>query len=50
MFSTLELEVRGGFVSDFEPFEVNDADVFNAAFPDLALLKLHWRNFIFPAN
>jgi hypothetical protein len=50
MFSALELEVRGGFVTDFEPFEVNDADVFSAAFPDLALLKFHWRNFSFPAS
>jgi hypothetical protein len=33
-----ELKIRGGFVTDFEPCEVNDADVFAAAFPDLALL------------
>ena len=39
MFAVGELEIRRGFVTDFEPFEVNNADVFIAAFPDLALLK-----------
>jgi hypothetical protein len=46
MFAVGELEVRRGFVTDFEPFEVNNADVFIAAFPDLALLKFHRRKFI----
>jgi len=41
MFAVGELEIRRGFVTDFEPFEVNNADVLVAAFPDLALLKFH---------
>ena len=41
MFAVGELEVRRGFITHFEPFEVNNADVGVAAFPDLALLKLH---------
>ncbi len=41
MFAVGELEIRRGFVTDFEPFEVNNADVDLAAFPDLALLKFH---------
>ena len=43
MLAVGELEVRGGFVADFEPFEVDDADEFLAALPDLALLKFHGR-------
>ncbi len=36
-----EPKIGGGFVTDFESFELHDADVFPAAFPNLALLKLH---------
>jgi len=43
MFAVGELEIGRGFVADFEPFKLNDADVFVAAFPDLALLKFHGR-------
>ena len=43
MFAVGELEIRRGFVTDFEPFELNNADLFAAAFPDLALLKFHGR-------
>jgi hypothetical protein len=43
MFAVGELEVRRGFVTDFEPFKMNNADVDVAAFPDLALLKFHRR-------
>jgi hypothetical protein len=41
MFAVRELEIRRGFVTDFEPFELNNADILIAAFPDLALLKFH---------
>ena len=41
MLAVSELEIGGGFVADFEPFEVDDADEFLAALPDLALLKFH---------
>src|ERR1700722_6614897 len=43
MFAVGELAIRRGFVTDFEPLEMNNADVFVAAFPDLALLKFHRR-------
>jgi hypothetical protein len=39
MFAVGELEIGGGFITDFKPFEMNNADVDAAAFPDLALLK-----------
>ena len=39
MFAVGELEIRRRFVTDFEPFKMNNADVYVAAFPDLALLK-----------
>ena len=32
-------EVFYNFISDFEPFEMNDADEFAAVFPDLTLSK-----------
>jgi hypothetical protein len=41
MLAVGEPEIRRGFIADFEPFEVNNADVGVAAFPDLALLKFH---------
>lgn len=41
MRAAAELEVCGGLVADFKPFEVDDADKFIAALPDLALLKFH---------
>ena len=31
------VEILKNFVSDFQPFEMNDADVFIAMFPNLAL-------------
>lgn len=36
-----ELLVRRGLVADFEPFKLDDADIFRAAFPNLALSKFH---------
>jgi hypothetical protein len=33
-----ELETGAGLVADFEAFQLDDADIFRAAFPDLALL------------
>jgi hypothetical protein len=41
MRSVGEPKVRGGFVSDFEPLEVDDADVLFAALPNLALFQFH---------
>ena len=46
MFAVGELKIRRGFVTDFEPFEMNNADVGVAAFPDLALLKFHRRKIL----
>jgi hypothetical protein len=46
MFAVGEFKTQCGFVTDFEPFEVDNADVFVAAFPDLALLKFHRGKFI----
>lgn len=43
MLAVGEFEIRRGFITDFEPFEMNNADVLIAAFPDLALLKFHGR-------
>ena len=43
MFAVVEFEIRRGFVTDFEAFELNDPNVLGAAFPDLALLKFHGR-------
>ena len=37
-------EAGRGFVFHFEPFEADDADVFPALFPDLALTQFHWRH------
>jgi hypothetical protein len=39
MFAVGELAIRGGFVTDGEAFDVNNANVDVAAFPNLALLK-----------
>ena len=44
VFAAGEREIRRGFVINFEPFELNNADVGVAAFPHLALLKFHWRD------
>jgi hypothetical protein len=41
MFAVGEFGIRRGFVADLEPFELNDADVGFAAFPNLALLQFH---------
>jgi hypothetical protein len=46
VFAALGLEIGNGLVTDFEAFEVNDADIFLAAFPDLALSQFHGRRFI----
>ena len=43
MFAIGKPRIRRGFVTDFEPFEMNNADIGVAAFPDLALLKFHGR-------
>jgi hypothetical protein len=39
VFAVGELEIRRGFVTHFEPFEMHNADIDVAALPDLALLK-----------
>ena len=39
MFAFAAMEILQDLVSDPKPFKVNDADVFIAVFPDLALLK-----------
>lgn len=36
-----ELETGAGLVADFEAFQLDDAHIFRAAFPDLALLQFH---------
>jgi hypothetical protein len=41
VFAVREPEIGGGLVSDGQSFEVDNADVFFTAFPDLALLKFH---------
>jgi hypothetical protein len=41
VFAIGELKIRGGFVADFQAFEMDNTDVICATFPDLALLKLH---------
>jgi hypothetical protein len=41
MLAVGEPGIGGGLVADRQPFEMNDADKFAAAFPDLALLKFH---------
>jgi len=38
-------EAGHGFIFHFEPFEANDADVFPALFPDLALAQFHGRHY-----
>jgi hypothetical protein len=37
-----EIEGDGGFVADFQPFEVDDAHEIIAALPDLALVEVSW--------
>jgi len=49
MFAVGKFEIRREFVADFEPFEVDNADVLLPAFPNLALLKFHRRKIIAPA-
>ncbi len=39
VFAFLGVEVFEDFIADFQPLEVNDADVFGAVFPNLALLQ-----------
>jgi hypothetical protein len=39
MFAFVGGETFENFITHFEPFEMNDADVFGAVFPDLPLLK-----------
>jgi hypothetical protein len=46
VFAGLGFKSRLGFVTDFQTFEVNDADIFLAAFPDLALSQFHGESFI----
>ena len=41
MFAVGKFEIRRRFITDLEPFELDNADVFLAAFPNLALLKFH---------
>ena len=42
-------EILEGFVVDFQPFQMHDADVFLAAFPRLPLLELHALTVVFTA-
>jgi hypothetical protein len=37
MLATRELQTGGGLIADLETFQRHDADIFLAAFPDLAL-------------
>jgi hypothetical protein len=46
VLAALGLESGLGLVTDFETFEMNDAYIFPAAFPDLALLQFHAGRFI----
>jgi hypothetical protein len=39
MFAFAGLEILENFITDFEAFEVDDADVFGAMFPHLPLFK-----------
>ena len=39
VFAFAGMEILEDFIRDFQSFEVNDADVFVAMFPDLALLE-----------
>jgi hypothetical protein len=41
MLTVGELGIGRRLVTDFEPFELDDADVFTAAFPNLALAQFH---------
>ena len=41
----LGVEAGHGFVFHFEPFQSDDADIFLALFPDLALLQLHGHHY-----
>lgn len=41
MLGISEFGVRCGLVTDFEAFQVDDANVFFAALPDLSLLQFH---------
>ena len=41
VFAVGELEAGGRFVAHGKAFELDDADKFRAALPDLALLQFH---------
>lgn len=45
-----ELGIGCGLITDFEPFEQDDADVFTAAFPDLALTQFHGERLPLPGR
>jgi hypothetical protein len=38
MFAAGKILARGGLVTDFQPFQLHDADVLRAALPNLTLL------------
>ena len=41
MLAGAALQALERFVADFQPFQMHDADIFVAAFPNLVLLKFH---------
>ena len=44
--ASLAGEAGHGFVFHLKPFEADDADVFRALFPDLALAKVHGHHYM----
>jgi hypothetical protein len=45
-----ELGIGRGLVTYCEPFELDDADIFTAAFPDLALTQFHGERLPLPGG
>ena len=42
MLAGAALQAFERFVANCQPFQIHDADIFFAAFPNLVLLKFHW--------
>jgi hypothetical protein len=47
MLAGAALQALERFVADFQPFQMHDADIFVAAFPNLVLLKFHSPTVVF---
>ena len=47
MLANAALEALEGFVADFQPFQMHDADKFLAAFPRLPLLEFYAPTVVF---